>query len=88
MAWEFLRPILTPNALATVQARPMLLAYFLAGLGGMISIICLAFYISFETGKAYRKPKTDAKGGAPARGPPPATGFKGFVGRVRGVMRV
>jgi hypothetical protein len=62
MAWEFLRPILTPNALATVQANPVLLAYFLGWLFAIISIVSLAFYISWITGKAYKKPKrADAK---------------------------
>jgi len=69
MAWEFLRPILTPNALATVQANPILLAYFLGWLFTIITIVSLAFYISWITGKVYKKPKkTDAKnGGAQSR---------------------
>lgn len=53
----FLKPILTPNALATVQANPVLLAYALATIGGMIFLISLSFLISFQTSKAYRKPK-------------------------------
>lgn len=53
----FLKPILTANALATVQANPVLLAYALATIGGMIFLISLNFFISFQTGKAYRKPK-------------------------------
>jgi hypothetical protein len=57
MAFEFLKPILTPNALATVQANPILLAYFLGWLLACISIGLLAWYISFTTGKAYRKPQ-------------------------------
>jgi hypothetical protein len=57
MAWEFLRPILTPNALATVQANPILLAYFAGWLFIVIGIASLAFYISWITGKAYKKPK-------------------------------
>jgi len=61
MAWEFLRPILTPNALATIQANPILLAYFLGWLLAIISLALFAWYISFVTGKAYKKPK---KGGA------------------------
>jgi hypothetical protein len=66
MAWEFLRPILTPNALATVQANPILLAYFLGWLLTIITIACLAFYISWITGKVYKKPKkTDGKNGGP-----------------------
>jgi hypothetical protein len=65
MAWEFLRPILTPNALATVQARPILLAYFLGWMLTILSLISLAWYVSFVTGKVYKKPKkVDGKGGA------------------------
>jgi len=64
MAWEFLRPILTANALSTVQANPILLAYLLGWLFACISVGLLAWYISFVTGKAYRKPKkVDEKGG-------------------------
>jgi hypothetical protein len=59
MAWEFLRPILTPNALATVQAQPYLLALFLGWLLALILIGVLAWYISFVTGKAYKKPKKE-----------------------------
>jgi hypothetical protein len=61
MAFEFLKPILTPNALATVQANPILLAYFLGWLLACISIGLLAWYISFTTGKAYRKPPKKAE---------------------------
>jgi hypothetical protein len=57
MAWEFLKPILTPNALATVQANPILLAYFLGWLLAWISVALLAWYISFTTGKVYKKQK-------------------------------
>jgi hypothetical protein len=57
MAWEFLKPILTPNALATVQANPILLAYLLGWLLVILSLCGLAWYISFVTGKAYKKPK-------------------------------
>lgn len=56
-SYLFLKPILTANALATVQANPVLLAYALATIGGMIFLIALSFFISFQTGKAYRKPK-------------------------------
>ena len=62
----FLKPILTANALATVQANPSLLAYALATIGGMIFLISLSFIISFQTGKAYRKPK--GKGDSNNRG--------------------
>jgi len=57
MAWEFLKPILTPNALATVQANPIILAYFLGWVLAIITLILIAWYISFVTGKAYKKPK-------------------------------
>jgi len=63
MAWEFLKPILTPNALATVQANPILLAYFLGWLLAIIALCLLAWYISFVTGKAYKKPKKIVKTG-------------------------
>jgi hypothetical protein len=59
----FLKPILTPNALATVQANPVLLAYLLATIGGIIVLSVLSWYISFQTGKAYKKPKGANKGG-------------------------
>jgi hypothetical protein len=62
MAWEFLRPILTANALSTIQAQPYLLAYFLGWLLACICIGLLAWYISFVTGKPYKKPKNKAKG--------------------------
>jgi hypothetical protein len=69
MAWEFLRPILTANALATVQANPILLAYFLIWIFVVLSIIILTGYISFVTGKAYKKPARpgEKKGNAAAR---------------------
>ena len=63
----FLKPILTANALATVQANPVLLAYALATIGGMIFLISLSFFISFQTGKAYRKPKGKGDGGDRAK---------------------
>jgi hypothetical protein len=63
MAFEFLKPILTPNALATVQASPILLAYFLGWLLACVSIGLLAWYISLTTGKAYKKPKPAVKDG-------------------------
>jgi len=64
----FLKPILTANALATVQANPILLAYALATIGGMIFLIALNFFISFQTGKAYRKPKGKGDKGDRAKG--------------------
>jgi len=57
MDFEFLKPILTANALATLQAQPILAAYFLGWLLACVSLGLLAWYISFVTGKAYRKPK-------------------------------
>jgi len=63
MAFEFLKPILTPNALATVQANPIVLAYFLGWLLACVSVGMLAWYISLTTGRAYRKPKPPVKGG-------------------------
>lgn len=60
----FLKPILTPNALATVQANPILLGYALATIGGIIVLCVLSWYIGFQTSKAYKKPKgQDKKGG-------------------------
>jgi hypothetical protein len=63
----FLKPILTPNALATVQANPILLGYLGLAFFGISVVISLAFYTSWVTGKAYAKPKAK-KGAAPARG--------------------
>jgi hypothetical protein len=57
MAWEWLRPILTPNALATVQANPILLLYTVGWLLAVILLSVFCWYISFVTGKAYAKPK-------------------------------
>ncbi|KAF2669993.1 hypothetical protein BT63DRAFT_423965 [Microthyrium microscopicum] len=76
MAFEFLKPVLTPNALATVQANPVLLAYLLGWLFAIIFVGLLAWYISFVTGQAYKKPakKPDPKkaGAAPAKGSGPS----------------
>jgi hypothetical protein len=63
MAWEFLKPILTPNALATVQANPIILAYLLGWFLALIAVCLLAWYISFVTGKPYKKPKRPRKDG-------------------------
>lgn len=57
MAFEFLKPILTPNALATIQANPVLLAYFFGWIAVMFLIILGAWYIHFTTNKVYKKPK-------------------------------
>lgn len=57
MAFEFLRPILTANALATVQANPVLLAYTIAWLLAIILVGVVAWYIHFVTNKVYAKPK-------------------------------
>ena len=56
MAYEFLKPVLTPNALATIQANPVLLAYFLGWLSTITFLISLVLYINFQTSKAYAKP--------------------------------
>jgi hypothetical protein len=72
MAWEFLRPVLTANALATVQANPVLLAYFVAWLLVIMSIMSLALYISYVTGKPYRKPKKAPPAGKAGAAPTPA----------------
>jgi hypothetical protein len=70
----FLKPILTPNALATVQANPILLGYLGLAFFGISVVIALAFYTSWVTGKAYAKPKTN-KGAAPAK--------RGTVGKAK-----
>jgi len=78
----FLKPILTANALATVQANPILLAYALATIGGMIFLIFLSFIISFQTGKAYRKPKGKGDGGNRTKnGPASVVKSLPFVGK-------
>lgn len=66
----FLRPILTPNALATVQANPILLGYTGLALFGIFAIIGVAIYTSWVTNKPYVKKKAPAggKGAPPARG--------------------
>jgi len=83
MAWEFLRPILTANALATVQANPILLAYLLGWLFVIIGIMLLAWYISWETGKAYKKPKKPAPAKAGGKGP--AGAVQGVIGKAKGL---
>jgi hypothetical protein len=86
MAFEWLRPILTPNALATVQANPILLAYLLAWFGAILFVISVALAIHFQTNKVYKKPKkaADKKGGPPAK----SGGLKGVVGGVRTKLRI
>lgn len=86
MAWEWLSPILTPNALATVQANPILLAYLLGWIGAILVVIAVALAIHFQTSKAYKKPKkaADGKGGPP----PKAGGIKGVLSTVRTKLRV
>lgn len=86
MAWEFLRPILTPNALATVQANPILLAYLLGWIGALLVVIAVALAIHFQTNKVYKKPKkaADGKGGPPAKG----AGIKGLVSGVKTKLRI
>jgi hypothetical protein len=75
----FLKPILTPNALATVQANPILLAYMGLAIFGISVVISIACYTSWVTSKPYKKPKKgkDGKGGAPARGGASGGGIAG-----------
>jgi hypothetical protein len=91
MAWEFLKPILTPNALATVQANPILLAYLLGWIFAILSVVAVAVAINIQTSKAYAKPKkaADKKGGA-RTGPPPGIGAKlgGVLKGLRAKVRV
>lgn len=56
-AFKFLN--LTPKATAVLQARPFLFVSILLTLTGLSSMILLGFYINYETGKPYRKPKTN-----------------------------
>lgn len=51
MTFEFLAPILTPTALATVQRDPTLLGILLAVLNGLILTVGLAWYIHYRTEK-------------------------------------
>jgi len=81
MAWEFLRPILTPNALATVQANPILLAYLLGWIFAILTVVAVALAIHFQTSKAYKKPK---KAPAAGKGGPPAKG--GMGGKAKGAL--
>jgi hypothetical protein len=85
MAWEWLSPILTPNALATVQANPVLLAYFLAWIGAILVVISVALAIHFTTNKVYKKPKkaADGKGGPPAK-----KGIQGVLSSVKMKLRI
>lgn len=63
MAWEFLAPILTPTALRSVQADARPLLTLLLVIIGLSMFVGVCFYISFVTGKAYPKKKTEKKGG-------------------------
>lgn len=56
----------TPKATAVLQRDPFLLVILLLVLTGMGLLIGLAFYISFVTGKPYRKPAEKGKKGGPA----------------------
>jgi hypothetical protein len=86
MAWEFLRPILTPNALATVQANPILLAYLLGWIGALIALVVVIVVIDVQTSKAYKKPKKAADGKG---GPPPKNGgIKGVLSSIRTKLRM
>jgi len=79
----FLKPILTPNALATVQANPILLGYLGLAFFGITVVISIAIYTSWVTGKAYAKPKAK-KGAAPAKGSAPAR--SGVAGKAKNVF--
>ncbi|RDI76513.1 hypothetical protein Vi05172_g13496 [Venturia inaequalis] len=81
MAWEFLKPILTPNALATVQANPILIAYLIIWILVILSVVGIAVTINIQTSKAYAKPK---KAGEQRTGPSPGIGEK-FGGAMRGL---
>ncbi|QDS72310.1 hypothetical protein FKW77_007500 [Venturia effusa] len=80
MAWEFLRPILTPNALATVQANPILLAYLLGWTFAILFVIGVAVAINIQTSKMYAKPKKAGE----KTGPSPGLGEK-FEGAMKGL---
>ncbi|KAL1621673.1 hypothetical protein SLS56_009071 [Neofusicoccum ribis] len=51
MAFEFLAPILTPTALATVQRDPTLLGILLAVINGLLLVTGLAVLIHYRTEK-------------------------------------
>lgn len=51
MAFEFLAPILTPTALATVQRDPSLLGILLAVLFGLTFLVNLSIFIHYRTEK-------------------------------------
>ena len=87
MAWEFLKPILTPNALATVQANPILLAYLLGWIFAILSVVGVAVAINIQTSKAYAKPK---KAADKKTGPSPGIGEKmgGVLKGLRAKVRV
>lgn len=63
MAWEFLKPILTPAALRSIQADARPLLTLVLVLIGLPIFVAVCFYISFVTGKAYPKKKVEKKGG-------------------------
>lgn len=65
MAYEWLAPLLTPTALASVQADARPLLALLLCLLFIIAMSVLIWYISFATGKAYPKKKPE---GAAAKG--------------------
>ncbi len=55
--FEALKPILTPEALRLIQEKPSLFFGAVAWLLTIIALCVLCWYISYATGKAYRKPK-------------------------------
>jgi len=61
--WGFKFLGLTAPALVTVQATPSLILTLVLVLAAMGGLIGLAYYIHWETGKVYKKPKP-AKGAA------------------------
>lgn len=77
MAVEFLRPILTPAAFATVSAAPEILVTFLLVQLGLAILGGLAWYIHYVTEKAYPRKKEERKGGGMIKGLLGKLGFGG-----------
>ncbi|KAF2757390.1 hypothetical protein EJ05DRAFT_476656 [Pseudovirgaria hyperparasitica] len=63
MAWEFLRPILTPAALLSIQANASPLLTLLLVYIGLTTLCVLVWYIHFRTSKAYPATKKKDNGG-------------------------
>ncbi|KAK8205784.1 hypothetical protein IWZ01DRAFT_552878 [Phyllosticta capitalensis] len=49
MTWEFLSPILTPTALATVEKNPGVLVILIVVLIGLVALVGLAYLIHWRT---------------------------------------